>query len=191
MNQVRQSALEAAKTPVKTYLSKQHNLQSDEHYKIVQIKDGTTVKQAQFFEKYGDKGHTLTYFMGNENIPTFVKEALIEPLTKTPEIAALGSRLNWKLTVNNYSQNSKERAGFPWHMDIPSNGDITAIITLISQGTLEVSAEKKPEVADATFHLIPGSMFLLSGEARWKCLHRVVPQKGASRLSLVLGCAPT
>ena len=28
---------------------------------------------AQHFKRYGEDGHELTYFIGNENIPPFVK----------------------------------------------------------------------------------------------------------------------
>lgn len=180
-----------------TYLSKQHNLKSEESYKLVRI-DKTY--DAQHFESYGEEGHALTYFINNKNIPSFVKTDLIARLLDLQDIKELqqGDKLNWNFTFNTYkaSKQNPILAGFPFHIDTPTNGEISAIITLGSEAEMQM---KRPEDKEATYstQLIPGSLLLLSGESRWKWEHRVVPRKvnldnqtqdAIQRISLVLGC---
>lgn len=169
---------------------------------------GSVLLDAQHFEKYGDEGHTLTYFIGNRNIPTFVRHGLVAPLLSVAEISALlyrkrqidaGAELDWNLSLNVYRRSPHRPgslAGFPYHMDTPSNGHITGIVTLLCDADVEMKPSM--EAAEATFRatLTPGSLFLLSGDARWRWVHRVLPRPlpqgtvggPAQRVSLVLGC---
>lgn len=53
----------------KTYLSKQHNLETEEFYHKIRLTDENRKNlEAQHFAKYGDDGHSLTYFIGNSNM---------------------------------------------------------------------------------------------------------------------------
>jgi len=56
-----------------------HNLKADKEYALMKIRDISSDSKVdcQNFINYGDKGHSLTYFIGNQNIPKFVKESLI------------------------------------------------------------------------------------------------------------------
>jgi hypothetical protein len=186
-----------------TYLSKQHNLESDEYYKLITLEDENGKKlDLQYFEKYGEKGHTLTYFMGTKNIPAFVQEALVTPMEQLHEVQALktksdGKPLEWNFTLNTYrpTDNHPERIpGFDFHRDIPSNGEITAIFTLLAEADVQMKQDGDSPIS-YTARLIPGSLFLLSWDARWKWLHRVLPRdvplidlETIRRISLVLGC---
>ncbi len=82
-------------------------------------------------------------------------------------------------------------------MDTPSNGEITGIVTLLCDAEVEMKPNR--DAAEATYRatLTPGSLFLLSGDARWQWVHRVLPRpllhaattEGTTqRVSLVLGC---
>lgn len=202
-----------------TYLSKQHNLKSDEHYKLLHLsypKDLTL--DCQHFEQYGEDGHQLTYFIGNQNIPSFIRSKLINEMEQLDEVKAVkeekfqkASRdhkqmgeLNWNFTFNIYGQQNENPnlvAGFPFHIDVASNGQVTAIFTLMSNATLEMRKKGETE-ASHSIQLTPGSLFLLSGESRWEWEHRVLPKNlqenndsedehcphDISRISLVLGC---
>lgn len=83
---------------------------------------------------------------------------------------------------------------FPWHTDLAANGEITAIATLLAPATLEFAPHADHPGVPTTIDAMPGSLVLLSGEARWEWVHRALPHPGAAgkeRISLVLGCAPT
>jgi len=201
---------------VQSYLSKQHNLSSDEHYKLLHLSFPDNVNlDCQYFEEYGEDGHQLIYFIQNKNIPQFIKSKLISEMEKLDEVKNVqemkakkspnSQGLNWNFTFNVYGKrntNPNLIAGFPFHIDVASNGEVTAIFTLISGATLEM--RKKGEIeASHSIQLTPGSLFLLSGESRWDWEHRVVPKtleeseglavtgknnEEISRISLVLGC---
>ena len=56
--------------------SSQHNLKSEETYVALQVPDVTAAStkhvpllRCEHFAKYGEKGHELSYFRGNANIP--------------------------------------------------------------------------------------------------------------------------
>jgi alkylated DNA repair dioxygenase AlkB len=203
---IQEQALGAIERQARTYLSKQHNLPTKESYRLVAPQDsaGKTLN-AQHFNRYGENGHQLTYFIGNPNIPLFVMDPLISSVEKLPELQALkvnmpqGQSLEWKFTFNVYSPDPERSsvAGFPYHMDTPSNGEVTAIFTLLNSAELQMKKD-----GDSTHQysvmLTPGSLVLLSGEARWHWLHRVLPQMITApnqptsdlihRMSLVIGC---
>jgi alkylated DNA repair dioxygenase AlkB len=190
-------------TAARTYLSKQHNLKTDEHYHRVTVKMHGQMLNLQHFFKYGEEGHTLTYFIGTQNIPQFVIDALIIPMEQIEEVKELKAQkigdkpLGWNLTFNTYKPSLHKRnqmPGFDFHKDIPSNGDITAIFTLLSEADVEMKPTMHSPVAYRET-LIPGSLFLLSGAARWEWLHCVQPKdipfidsEKIRRVSLVLGC---
>ncbi len=177
------------------HLSKQHNLIVDRFYQMLNI-DG---QYCQHFARYTEDGHALTYFQNNKNVPTFVKEMVIQRMEELEEVKKIklgepsNSQLNWKFTFNTYKANENHVAGFAFHTDIRSNGDVTAILTLLTGAELQM---KKPEAETSSFslQLTPGSLLVLSDEARWDWQHRVLPQKlevvtgEIARLSLVVGC---
>lgn len=184
----------AQKETRRIYVSKGHNLKIEKSYQFLKINN----QFCQYFGNYGENGHSLTYFQNNENIPPFVKEIVIDRMSELKEVQLLRAKnqteLNWKFTFNAYKTSQNHVAGFPFHKDISSNGEITAIITLIASAELQM---KKPEeqTPSLSLQLIPGSIFLLSEEARWDWEHRVLPQQlkttpvgDLARLSLVVGC---
>lgn len=180
-------AKDTKKVPAKTYLSQQHNLDSQEFYQNCTITDvGFKEKTGQHFKKYGEDGHTLTYFIGNQNIPYYIGNSLIPLIEELEEVKALKTEqakenpptLGWRLTLNTYSE-SKElpniRPGFPFHTDTPTNGRITSIVTLISPAIIEMK-RKEGKLPSYSLVLKPGSLLLLSGESRWNWQHRVLPE---------------
>lgn len=172
----------------RTYLSRQHNLKSDEFYKKVRLNE----IDCQHFDRYGDNGHTLTYFIGNKNIPKYL-EGLKNKIESLEEVHALEGVLNWNFTFNTYRSLNVVRPGFPFHIDTPSNGEITSIFTLLSDADLQMKKETDQDPVYSV-KLVPGSLRLLTGEARWKWQHRVLPSERTAqdgrieRMSLVLGC---
>lgn len=195
---IQQQAQKAVEKQARTYLSQQHNLPSKESYRVVALESGGKKLSAQHFKRYGEAGHELTYFIGNENIPAFVMNPLISSVEQLPEVQALKSPekpFQWNFTFNVYTPDpdSATVPGFPFHIDTPKNGEITAIFTLLSSAELEMR-RKEETSASYSETLTPGSIVVLSGESRWSWLHRVVPQKIAHtpnqiyRMSLVVGC---
>jgi hypothetical protein len=186
-------------------LSLKHNLKSKEYYLSSQIMEDDSKIQCQYFEKYGEEGHTLTYFMGNNNIPKFIKNEIIPKVLEIPEVKTLRvkSMLSWNFTFNTYSlttSQTKKMSGFPFHKDIDSNGIITMIYSIGATTEFQIRHPKDPN----SVHRIPlttNSLVLLSGESRWDYEHCVVPSnievdnfnfatevESIKRISLVLGC---
>lgn len=157
----------------RTYLSKQHNLGSSEDYKLVHIAKQTF----QYFDQYGGEGHSLTYAIGNKNIPEFVKIDLISRILQLPEMKKYkGARLEWNFTFNTYSvNNSNQLSGFPRHKDIPENGDVTFIYSLGTSSEFEIEDPEQNKIY--RYPLLANSLLQMSDEARWDFLHAVVPQK--------------
>lgn len=171
-------------------------------------------------------GHSLTYFRGNDNIPVFAKEAMLQrivaPQTGSAavrQLMATGGRLpphappdplslTWKMTFNTYSRmpsatgagaNDAELqgdagtiSGFPFHMDLPANGPITMIATLLHPATLQLVHKDHQEAVEhaegsgghadhdgriSSVLMEPGSLLVLSNESRWDWRHRVLPTK--------------
>jgi alkylated DNA repair dioxygenase AlkB len=99
------------------------------------------------------------------------------------------------MTLNTYSMGAAEVPGFPYHVDLPANGPITMIATLRRGATLEL--RHKDAAAGTTPERIilqPGSLVVLSGEARYEWEHRILSspgsggEEGISRVSIVFGC---
>jgi alkylated DNA repair dioxygenase AlkB len=173
-----------------------YGMQSEEtYYNLVSKKTDT---KCFYFKKYGDEGHSLIYFKGNENIPEIFKHLKTKLINL--EIITSIKPQSWKLTLNFYNKLKEEDKlpGFPFHVDIPINGEITTILSLGSPGLIEF----KPLNSDETssFIMLPRSLVILSGESRWSYMHRVKPTykefefNGLKytveipRVSIVLGC---
>lgn len=190
-----------------THLSKQHNLTSKEYYRQVQIEDedGANIR-GQHFEKYGEEGHKLTYFIDNINLPNCVRTGLLPRVLQIPEISSLAPTsypLNWNFTFNTYStleNRPGKLAGFDFHKDIKSNGEITMIYSCGAPSEFQIRLPQEPAGVQ-TFPLLSNSLVLLSKEARWDYEHCVVPVTvetdpsplknelaSIKRISLVLGC---
>lgn len=177
-----------------TYLSQQHNLKTDERYRHVHLEDESGAKiNGQFFERYGDDGHQLTYFIGNQNLPKFIKDDLIPRIKALPEVSAMGGKLNWNFTFNTYALKGNDTmAGFDFHKDIASNGEISLIYSLGEPAIFHIRHPQQRELMMQT-RILSNSLILLSNEARWDYEHRVVPVpveykiEGIRRISMVLG----
>ena len=114
--------------------------------------------------------------------------------------------------MNRYPADAMMRKGFLWHKDLEANGAATFILALGATGKLQFAADQDvdgmlskdeavandrvrpdqelPVVLELT--LEPNSLLCLTGDSRWKRLHRVAPATGpdaqSERLSLVFGC---
>ncbi len=163
----------------------------DKPYKKMQWEDldGNTI-HAQHFKRYGEDGHQRAYFTGNQNIPSFIRLGFIPSIESLPEVQALKSKeghFDWNFTLNTYTG----RSLLPFPIDTPSNGDVTAIFTLLSEAKMEL---QKGNVS-ASVQLTPGSLAVLSGDSQLRWQHRIVSQEEKSkiddsvhRISLVFGC---
>lgn len=172
----------------KTYLSKYQNLKSDEYYRLVKVDDGEAELQCQYFERYGEDGHQLTYFIGNSNLPSFIKSQLIPRVLEIPEVVALtqSKPLNWNFTFNTYTSTANQSAriaGFDFHKDVASNGEATMIYSMGAQSKFHIRLPSEADKIHA-FALQPNSLILLSREARWDYEHCVVPVEIADSLPL-------
>lgn len=180
--------------------SAQHNLAEERSFYRHALRcDGKEVRCEHFLD-YGGPGHALTYFQHNKNIPPGV-EPLLEKLEQLPEVGDCtepGGTLDWRLTMNHYSGGVAKRVAFPWHTDIATNGQVTAIFTLGSPGRIEFAASREmlrsqsqeglPTEEDPESLLLkPLSLLTVTGPARWDYMHRVHGSQ-AKRTSLVLGC---
>eukprot|EP01122_Echinamoeba_exundans_P006278 TRINITY_DN1730_c0_g1_i1.p1 TRINITY_DN1730_c0_g1~~TRINITY_DN1730_c0_g1_i1.p1 ORF type:complete len:198 (-),score=5.56 TRINITY_DN1730_c0_g1_i1:43-636(-) len=173
-----------------------------------------------WFTKYGDEGHELGYFQKNNNIPQFGWRIIRRLLDSFPEIGKVkpssnDGQLQWRMTLNFYDKQQKSRAGFPFHRDIDTNGEITTIVTLNAPAIFEFrrmnasgSSTTSHDDATCAAPLLPGSAAMLSGPSRWTWLHRIRPESNSilvtehdgtrqewnlpelpPRVSLVFGCS--
>jgi 2OG-Fe(II) oxygenase superfamily len=189
----------------KTFLSQYHNLNSDEYYRLVEVDDTSGRKiRCQYFEKYGEDGHKLSYFIGNKNLPKFFQNNLVPRVLQIPEVIAItqGEPLDWNFTFNSYATTESrpsKLAGFGFHKDIESNGEVTMIYSMGAQSEFQVRHPRNIDES-LTIPLLSNSLVLLSEEARWDYEHRVVPVvvndsisllenevENIRRMSLVLG----
>merc|ERR1712093_187324 len=149
--------------------------------------------------EYGSAAHALSYFRGNENIPA-VCDPILKALLKEDAVTSLGENLHWKLTLNDYKASTEDAlaesggALFPWHTDLAANGEITAISTLLAPAIMEFAPHADLAANEQPTRIVAKqvTLVLLSGDARWKWVHRAMPHPdaaGKARISLVLGCA--
>lgn len=174
--------------------SSKHNLASEEFYTSLTLREASQRSiHCEYFQKYGEIGHSLCYFRGNNNLPDFVYDSLLPVITSTMQDAGLkkDKELIWKLTMNFYKTLEGVVAGFPFHVDIPANGVVTMILNIQREVLFQIAKEET--VTDV--NLPVGSLLVLSGESRYQWKHRVLPMtsnyasaKGdIERISLVLG----
>jgi hypothetical protein len=188
--------LQAARIPQPAFVrSAKHNLPSEEHYVRLHFAeaDGRTVR-CEYFPRYGDDGHALCYFQGNANLPDFAPGELLEGVRRIVEQERLvgpDQPLTWKLTMNFYRSIDGTVAGFPFHVDIPSNGVVTMILNVHQSALFQIA---KGDLA-LDVELPVGGLLILSGESRYEWKHRVLPRPSGrpasagviERVSLVLG----
>jgi len=175
--------------------SAKHNLASDESYLPIKLDQahGRRVT-CEYFPRYGETGHALGYLQGQANLPDFLQHGLLDDVRNTMHILGLvesDQRLTWKLTLNFYRNVNGTVAGFPFHVDIPSNGVVTMILNVQREALFQIA--KHETITD--IELPVGSLLVLSGESRYEWKHRVLPQPShdatppgqVERVSLVLG----
>lgn len=142
-----------------------------------------------------------------EALPWIGKE-LEESRRRTRKYTA-AEGTSWKMTLNHYPPSTdmpgQQRSGFPWHRDLEANGAATMILALGSPGRLAFGVEEgvdtaaPPPADNRVLHpervtviqeleLEPLDMLLLTGQARWHYVHKVLPStSGDRRVSIVLG----
>mmetsp|Transcript_132170 Transcript_132170/g.233783 ORF Transcript_132170/g.233783 Transcript_132170/m.233783 type:complete len:286 (+) Transcript_132170:75-932(+) len=167
------AALTSKRPPV---TSPAHNLSTREEYIRVSIPSDKcdTFPAAsrknlscEHFTSYGD-GHRLTYFRGNENIPTLrLVDSWLDQLGSLPWVAQellaqreqrgrqLDSPAKWRMTLNHYhaiaestTSPSSGRVGFPWHRDLEANGAATMILALGAPAVLEFGQKREAVPTD-------------------------------------------
>mmetsp|Transcript_27218 Transcript_27218/g.30312 ORF Transcript_27218/g.30312 Transcript_27218/m.30312 type:complete len:275 (-) Transcript_27218:46-870(-) len=208
---LKKSAHTSTKTNVpqpKSVRSQNHNLSSEEDFLPLMCNDTIrkTTLQGAYFTRYGEDAHELAYFKGADNVPGFAWNLLSSKIIELPEVQAVSPRkdsLVWNTTLNYYGSRktdggNTEQAGFGFHKDIATNGDISVILSLGPTTSLEFKPDKEGATETKRIHVGNGAMIILTGDARWKWIHRVVPKIGVepstqdldgwNRLSIVYGC---
>lgn len=173
--------------------SERHNLSTEEKYISLKVIEADKTLSCEYFPNYGEKGHSLAYFRGNKNIPSYVNDIIpaIEKVINESEINKSITSLQWRLTMNFYKHVEGVIAGFPFHVDIPANGVSTMILNIHNKAVFQI---KKDNVTKE-IELPIGSLLILSGESRYEWKHRVLPStidstkinEDIQRISLVLG----
>lgn len=151
-----QQPLEDTKVPQPKFVkSAAHNLASDERFVRLEVEDPSQANartagaplNCEYFPEYGEDGHALAYFRNNPNIPLFVQNLLlprlvreVSPVAQLMQEKNSDELMNWKMTFNTYSlkPGTKTLAGFPFHTDLASNGNVTMIATLMNKATLQI-----------------------------------------------------
>lgn len=188
--------LETVSIPQPAYVrSQEHNLPSEERFTQVSLEEisGRTVR-CEYFPRYGEDGHALAYFQRNNNLPDFVADDLLPGIEETIQNIGLVESvagLVWKLTMNFYRTAGDKVAGFPFHVDIPSNGVVTMILNIHREARFQIARDGK----QVDLVLPVGGLLILSGESRYEWKHRVLPgdvpdesrDDLVQRVSLVLG----
>merc|ERR1712094_45860 len=85
------------------------NLQRERKFVPLRVKDPVdqTERRCEHFAEYGSAAHALSYFRGNENIPS-VCDPILAALLKEDAVASLGENLHWKLTLNDYKASTED-----------------------------------------------------------------------------------
>lgn len=184
--------------------SQAHNLLSNEYYLPVQVSESAAnpnkVLSCAYFQKYGDAGHELIYFSKGKlkSLPLFGQRLVREKVMAASMRDSFTLDGKWRMTLNIYmcrgsgDAQQLERPGFPLHKDLPANGDITMILSLLASCRMELVPESNLDSTPLQFELKPASLVVLSGEVRWHWLHRVLPAMGDAgiRASVVFGWKP-
>jgi len=79
-------------------------------------------------------------------------------------------------------------AGIGWHVDAQIFGECIAGVSLSSTATIEFAPVDDPDLVVA-IRAAPGSLYIMSGEARWRWKHRIVPVK-QERFSVTMRFVP-
>ncbi len=177
------------------HISKNHNLPEERTYRLLKWKEDGQILNPQYFESYGEVGHSLAYFRSQPGIPPVITTELVPRIQELGPVRSLKLKepLAWNFTFNVYRpshSNPDTVAAFPFHVDIPENGEFTSITNVKGEARFEIKREDGPSFE---FHLTPGSLLLLTGEARWDWKHRILPmpiqdcKSSIQRISMVLG----
>ncbi|VUD66786.1 hypothetical protein TDB9533_03694 [Thalassocella blandensis] len=171
----------------------QHNLSTGAKFSRVEFFDSNDkTLSCEYFPEYGEPGHELIYFRGNENLPDFLVGVLpsIVQMLSSRRLLPTNCKSNWRLTMNFYNSIDGRLAGFPFHVDIPANGVVTMILNIERQVVFEITNGDRLEA----LNLPVGALLILSGASRYEWKHRVKSSdaedgvdKYAGRISLVLG----
>ena len=136
-----------------------------------------------------------------------VQQELLRSRRRAGRPSATDAPVRWKLTLNRYVGDGGTRPGFPWHRDLNSNGAASLILNLGADGILQFGPEPDGTIdnglrytSDHTVapgatvpvleraRLTDGDLLVLTQEARWDYLHRVIPStSGEERITLVYG----
>ena len=172
--------------------SENHNLTSKENFIRVTLEQAQNREiNGEFFPRYGEEGHLLAYFRGNENLPDFINAVFprIKQLIEDKSLITRELKDSWRLTMNFYKNIEGTVSGFPFHVDIPANGVITMIMNIHREANFQIT--NGDDIVD--LKLPVGALVVLSGESRYKWKHRVLTSQSNSenlsidRISLVLG----
>lgn len=151
----------------------------------------------EYFPAYGERGHALAYFRGHASLPRFIQlhaqQALLRWLIAHELVATAPDdrALSWRMTLNVYQRLDDQIAGFPFHVDIPANGTITAIMNIHREALFQIVEPEQDTPTEITLPV--GSVLVLSGPSRYEWSHRVLPIRSqgpsgeVARVSLVLG----
>ncbi len=190
---------------LRTHESQEHNTKKREFYQLLRLRDSPSrAINCQHFNTYDEKSHKLSYFIGSSNLPAFLNQSIIPRVLQISQVGTLtlGRKLDWNFTFNTYAAregNTPSMAGFSFHKDIPSNGEVTMIYSLGAPTVFKIRHPDDDSKGES-FPLEENSLVLLSGESRWLYEHCVVPVKVEEskpllfeqaqtiyRISLVLG----
>eukprot|EP00698_Gefionella_okellyi_P003192 TRINITY_DN12987_c0_g1_i1.p1 TRINITY_DN12987_c0_g1~~TRINITY_DN12987_c0_g1_i1.p1 ORF type:complete len:309 (+),score=56.32 TRINITY_DN12987_c0_g1_i1:49-975(+) len=156
-------------------------LKSSHKFISVRIPDATgSLRSGEYFNEYYEPGHQLGYFRNNPNIPAYAWEfghrlvqfaasaenpspALRQLLAKDAALTTLNAdttHYNWKLTTNHYSlQPNQTMPHFPFHVDLPANGDMTFLIALRGVARFEIKPVEKTAAAASSRQTVPSKLY--------------------------------
>lgn len=190
------------------------------------------VLSCKYFESFGSPHHSQSQFSAEFNIPAFARRQVLPYIRSLPHLHVLQSKNNqhpvsipqYDSEFDSFSENDQPAACamqmnhykvfcpatvlYDYHVDQPSFGDATAIVTLGSTGYVQFAASDDyavhaganvPTTSNpATIILPPGSVLVASGDARWNFRRRVIDaprtfthrygDERHDRFSLVFGC---
>lgn len=133
---------------------------------------GQTLKRgyAQFGHAYVSTGRQLVPV---EPLPEFLINLSERAKLYCPE----NSEFN-QCIITHYPKN----AGIGWHVDAPRFGDCIMAISLVGEGKLQFRPNGTDD-ASCEVLVAPGSLYVMTGVARWEYQHQVIKGK-AERYSL-------